>query len=43
MHLVFGTGDLKYPALWGLNQSDIQVGFQAQETKKEKAKFGVID
>ncbi|MBR2387010.1 protein translocase subunit SecD [bacterium] len=43
MHLIFGTGDLKYPALWGLKDSDIKAGYQAQETKKEKAKFGVID
>ncbi len=42
-HLIFGTGELKYPQLWGLKESDIQVGYQAQETKKEKAKFGVID
>lgn len=43
MHLMFGTGELKHPALFGLKQSDIQNAFVATETKKEKAKFGVLD
>ena len=43
MHLLFGTGELKHPALFGLKKSDIQAGFSATETKKEKAKFGVLD
>lgn len=43
MHLVFGTGDLKHPALFGLKASDINKSYTAVETKKEKAKFGVLD
>lgn len=43
MHLMFGTGELKHPALFGLKQSDIQNAYVASETKKEKAKFGVLD
>lgn len=43
MHLLFGTGELKHPALFGLKKSDIQDAFVAVETKKEKAKFGVLD
>lgn len=43
MHLLFGTGELKHPALFGLKKSDIQNAFVATETKKEKAKFGVLD
>ncbi len=43
MHLMFGTGELKHPALFGLKQSDIQHAYVASETKKEKAKFGVLD
>ena len=43
MHLIFGTGQLKYPALFGLKASDISDAYQASETKREKAKFGVLD
>ena len=43
MHLVFGTGQLKYPALFGLKESDINEAYEASETKREKAKFGVLD
>ena len=43
MHILFGTGELKYPALWGLKKEDIKEGYVAVETKKEKAKFGVLD
>ena len=43
MHLVFGTGELKHPALFGLKKEEIGVGFQATETKREKARFGVLD
>ena len=43
MHLVFGTGQLKYPALFGLKESDINEAYEATETKREKAKFGVLD
>jgi len=43
MHLIFGTGQLKYPALFGLKESDINEAYEATETKREKAKFGVLD
>lgn len=43
MHLVFGTGKLKNPALFGLKAEEINEGFQVVETKREKAKFGILD
>lgn len=43
MHLAFGTGELKHPALFGLKPEEIQDAYSAVETKKEKAKFGVLD
>lgn len=43
MHLVFGTGDLKYPGLFGLRQDEIGKAFEVTETKREKAKFGVLE
>ena len=43
MHLIFGTGQLKYPALFGLKESDINQAYEASETQREKAKFGVLD
>ncbi|MBR1424237.1 protein translocase subunit SecD [bacterium] len=43
MHLIFGTGELKYPALFGLKKNDIGQGFEVTETKREKARFGVLD
>lgn len=43
MHLVFGTGELKYPQLFGLKQNEIGKAFEVKETKREKAKFGVLD
>ena len=43
MHLAFGTGELKHPALFGLKASDINKSYVAVETKKEKAKFGVLN
>ena len=43
MHLIFGTGQLKYPSLFGLKESDINEAYEATETKREKAKFGVLD
>lgn len=43
MHLVFGTGDLKYPQLFGLRSNEIGKAFEVKETKREKAKFGVLD
>ena len=43
MHLIFGTGELKYPALFGLKREEIGTAYTASETKREKAKFGVLD
>ena len=43
MHLAFGTSELKYPQLFGLKKEEIENAFVAQETKREKAKFGVLD
>ena len=43
MHLVFGSKELKYPELFGLKKEDIQNAYVAVETKREKAKFGVLD
>lgn len=43
MHLIFGTGELKYPALFGLKKDEIGKTFEVQETKREKAKFGVLE
>jgi preprotein translocase subunit SecD len=43
MHLIFGTGDLKYPALFGLRKDEIGAGFSATETTRENARFGILD
>lgn len=43
MHLIFGTGELKYPEMFGLGKNEIGKAFEAKETKREKAKFGVLD
>lgn len=43
MHLIFGTGELKHPALFGLRQDEIGQSYEAVETKREKAKFGILD
>lgn len=43
MHLVFGTGELKHPALFGLRQDEIGKSYEATETKREKARFGILD
>ena len=43
MHLTFGTGNLKNPALFGLKPEEIGEGFNPVETKREKAKFGILD
>ncbi len=43
MHLVFGTGELKYPQLFGLNAKEIGKAHEVKDTKKENAKFGVLD
>lgn len=43
MHLLFGAGQLKHPGWFGIKQSEIGKVYEAQETKKEKAKFGILD
>lgn len=43
MHLIFGTGELKHPALFGLKASEIGQGYTATETKRENARFGILD
>ena len=43
MHLIFGTGELKYPALFGLSRDEIGKSYEATETKREKARFGILD
>ena len=43
MHLIFGTGNLKNPALFGLRADEIGEGYQIVETTREKAKFGILD
>lgn len=43
MHLVFGTGELKYPALFGLRKDEIGQAAVFEETKREKARFGILD
>ncbi len=43
MHLIFGTGELKYPAMFGLNKDEIGTAYTATETKREKARFGILD
>ena len=43
MHLIFGTGELKYPALFGLKKDELGKAYEVTETKREKARFGVLD
>ena len=43
MHLLFGAGQLKHPGWLGIKQSEIGKAYEATETKKEKAKFGILD
>ena len=43
MLLTFGTKSLTNPALFGLRADEIGQGYQVTETKKENAKFGIID
>ena len=43
MHLLFGAGQLKHPGWFGIKQSEIGKAYEAIETKKEKAKFGILD
>lgn len=43
MHLLFGTGELKHPGLFGLRADEIGKSYEATETKREKARFGILD
>ena len=43
MHLIFGTGELKHPGLFGLKKDEIGKSYEATETKREKARFGILD
>lgn len=43
MHLLFGTGHLKHPSWFGLKEEDINAAYEADETKRENAKFGILD
>lgn len=43
MHLLFGTGQLKHPGWFGLKESEINKAYEAEDTKREKARFGVLD
>lgn len=43
MHIVFGTGQLKHPSWFGLKESEINQSYEASETKREKARFGILD
>ncbi len=43
MHLIFGTGELKHPELFGLSKDEIGKGYEVTETKREKARFGILD
>lgn len=43
MHLLFGTGQLKHPGWFGLKDSEINQAYEAEDTKREKARFGILD
>lgn len=43
MHLFFGTGQLKHPEWFGIKAEEISESYKASETKREDAKFGVLD
>ena len=43
MHLLFGTGQLKHPAWFGLREDEINSSYEVDETKRENAKFGILD
>jgi len=43
MHLTFGSKEMKYPAMFGIKKEEIENTYVAVETKREKAKFGVLD
>jgi hypothetical protein len=43
MLLIFGTSTLTKPWLFGLRKDEIGTAYQATESTKENAKFGVLD
>jgi len=43
MLLIFGTKTLNHPWLFGLRKDEIGTAYQASESTKENAKFGVLD
>ncbi len=43
MLLIFGTKTLTHPWMFGLRKDEIGTAYQATESKKENAKFGVLD
>ncbi len=43
MHLLFGAGQLTHPKWFGINPDEINKAYDVEETKREKAKFGVLD
>ena len=43
MHLIFGTGELKHPELFGLSIDEIGKCYELTENKREKARFGILD
>ena len=43
MHLLFGTGQLKHPEWFGLKPEEINTAYEASETSRENAKFGILD
>ena len=43
MHLLFDAGSFRDPKFFRIKESYIQKNFEAEDTKREKAKFGVLD
>ena len=43
MHLIFGTGELKHPGLFGLRKDEVGESYRVKETEREKARFGILD
>lgn len=43
MHIFFGSGKLKHPEWFGISAKEISESYNVTETKRENAKFGVLD
>jgi len=43
MHLLFGTGQLKYPEWFGLKKEDISKTAEVENTNPRKARLGILD